>query len=57
MGVLLPLVGAPSGPPTSSSSPPGEGLRRELWQVRGPAIAWLKDKNFFFQMGWLIRWV
>ena len=39
MRVLLPLVGAPSGPPTSSSSLPGGGLWRGLWQVCDPAIA------------------
>ena len=39
MGVLLPLVGAPGGPPTSSSSPPRGRLRQGLQQVRGPTIA------------------
>ena len=51
--VLLALVGAPDGPPASSSSPLKGGLQWEPQQVHVPAIAWSKDKDFFFQTYWL----
>ena len=54
-GSIATFNGGSNGPSVSSSLLPAGGLRRERQRVHGPAIAWSKSENFFFQTGWLTR--